>query len=214
MFFFLALPKMAQKREKPFGGCITTRANLSPTQNKQRKCLPSSSAMDNSLCRFKIIAQVLNPDECGFSSTTASMVKKYNGKPFLVRTTSSFFSGEVSCQFQNGPSSQFFPPGRIVHALPPLGPANPVEGGTMAIEFPSGNPNQCLVSSQAFVCFATAVAPSRRVAELLRGDRRRPQLWETRPHRALGPKGRLQLRRVHRGLRHRRCWPPQSPYPS
>eukprot|EP00667_Euglena_gracilis_P001968 EG_transcript_1966 len=44
--------------------------------------------------RFKIIAQVLNPDECGFSSTTASMVKKYNGKPFLVRTTSSFFSGE------------------------------------------------------------------------------------------------------------------------
>jgi len=44
--------------------------------------------------RFKIIASVLNPDDCGFSSTTASMVKKYNGKPFLVRTTSSFFTGE------------------------------------------------------------------------------------------------------------------------
>jgi hypothetical protein len=44
--------------------------------------------------RFKIIAQVLNPDECGFGSSTASMVKKYNGKPFLVRTTSSFYSGE------------------------------------------------------------------------------------------------------------------------
>jgi hypothetical protein len=43
--------------------------------------------------RLKCIVRAVNADEVGFNTATRSLINKYNGKPFLVRTTSSFYGG-------------------------------------------------------------------------------------------------------------------------
>eukprot|EP00906_Rhabdomonas_costata_P005350 RCo008027 len=85
------------------GWCLVFYARLRPSAREQ---LLSSSppnalklyrsyitaSLDSPLRkRTKCIARVTNPDECGFNAATASLIKKYNAKPFLVRTTSSFY---------------------------------------------------------------------------------------------------------------------------
>ncbi|MES1919166.1 hypothetical protein MHBO_001031 [Bonamia ostreae] len=44
--------------------------------------------------RFKVIAKTLNAETINFPKIVRSLLKKFNGKPFLARTSSSFFLGE------------------------------------------------------------------------------------------------------------------------
>eukprot|EP00667_Euglena_gracilis_P015215 EG_transcript_15813 len=44
--------------------------------------------------RLKCIVRALNPTEVGFSTATRSLINKYNAKPFMIRTTSSFYTGD------------------------------------------------------------------------------------------------------------------------
>lgn len=41
--------------------------------------------------RLKCIVRALNPAEVGFNTATRSLINKYNAKPFMIRTTSSFY---------------------------------------------------------------------------------------------------------------------------
>jgi len=41
--------------------------------------------------RLKCIVRCMNADQVGFNTASKALVSKYNGKPFLIRTTSSFY---------------------------------------------------------------------------------------------------------------------------
>ena len=44
--------------------------------------------------RMKVITRIINPKKAGFGFVVGKMIKKYNGKPFLARTSTSFYYEE------------------------------------------------------------------------------------------------------------------------
>lgn len=50
--------------------------------------------------RFKSICRLVNVDDVGLGGMAAKLVHQYNGTPFLIRTTSTFYSGDHMSYFE------------------------------------------------------------------------------------------------------------------
>mgnify|MGYP001028193463 CR=1 FL=1 len=44
--------------------------------------------------RFKVITRVVNTQEVEFNRVASALITKYNGKPFLAKTTTTFYRGD------------------------------------------------------------------------------------------------------------------------
>lgn len=58
-----------------------------------RVCLAGRSG-DDIRQRFKVITRVVNVEEAQFGRAATPLIRKYNGTPFLAKTTTSFYRGE------------------------------------------------------------------------------------------------------------------------
>merc|ERR1712173_539957 len=63
---------------------------------KQGKMLPAIDLMKDFIHsdlgnRFKCIVRLMNPSHTNFGFLANKLVKRYNGKPFLARTSSTFY---------------------------------------------------------------------------------------------------------------------------
>merc|ERR1712154_728659 len=65
--------------------------NISPAMELLKNFIHSDLVHSKLRNRFKVIARIMNPHYTDFGFMANSLVKQYNGTPFLARTSSTFY---------------------------------------------------------------------------------------------------------------------------
>jgi hypothetical protein len=88
-------PPLASTPTSSSSSSTTTTCDLNLTALTLIRRFINAEAGDDVRQRFKSICRVANMDQAEFSSAAKPLIRKYNGTPFLVRTTSSFYRGDT-----------------------------------------------------------------------------------------------------------------------